>query len=80
MDERAVRHELPGLTAEAIGALPAAERIALVLHNVEGLSREDIAATLGMDLPAVSSRVHRGRLLLRARLSRHLALPRDSRG
>jgi len=43
-----------------------------VLHDVEGLSNPDIAATLGLSLPAVKSRVHRSRLFVRKRLAEYL--------
>ena len=65
--------ELAGLMSEAVGALPAPDRIALVLHDVEGLSRADVAEILGTDAGAVSAAVHRARLRARARLSRHFA-------
>ncbi len=38
----------------------------------EGMSNPDIADTLGISLPAVKSRVHRSRLLLRKRLSEYM--------
>ncbi|HOJ15211.1 MAG TPA: sigma factor-like helix-turn-helix DNA-binding protein, partial [Deltaproteobacteria bacterium] len=36
---------------------------------VEGLSNEEIAQALGLSVPAVKSRLHRGRLILRDMLS-----------
>ncbi len=57
---------------EAIAALPAEYRTAVVLHDIEGLSNPDIAETLGISLPAVKSRIHRSRLFLRQRLSDYL--------
>jgi RNA polymerase sigma-70 factor (ECF subfamily) len=44
-------------------------RAAVVLCDVEGLSYEEIAATLGVKLGTVRSRIHRGRQALRAALS-----------
>ena len=67
--------ELSDLMAGAIDGLPLDDRVALVLHDVEGLSRADVAAVLGIDARAVAARVHRARLLARARLSRRLAAP-----
>jgi RNA polymerase sigma-70 factor, ECF subfamily len=43
-------------------------RAAVVLCDVEGLSYEEIAATLGIKLGTVRSRIHRGRAQLRASL------------
>jgi RNA polymerase sigma-70 factor, ECF subfamily len=55
------------LTA-AIDDLRAVDRTVFVLHDVDGMSNVDIAATLHLSVPAVKSRVHRARLLLRRRL------------
>jgi RNA polymerase sigma factor (sigma-70 family) len=43
-------------------------RAAVVLCDIEGLSYEEIAATLGIKLGTVRSRIHRGRSQLRAAL------------
>jgi RNA polymerase sigma-70 factor (ECF subfamily) len=72
VDERALQGELRHVLEEAIDALPADYRTALVLHDVEGLSNPDIAESLGISLPAVKSRVHRSRLFVRKRLSEYL--------
>ncbi len=56
----------------ALDALPAEFRAAVVLCDVEGLSYEEIAATLGIKLGTVRSRIHRGRAQLREALP-HLA-------
>jgi RNA polymerase sigma-70 factor (ECF subfamily) len=56
----------------ALAALPPEFRVAVVLCDIEGLSYEEIAATLGIKLGTVRSRIHRGRLQLRAALP-HLA-------
>ncbi len=54
---------------QALDALPADFRAAVVLCDVEGLTYEEIAATLGVKLGTVRSRIHRGRGLLRAALA-----------
>jgi RNA polymerase sigma-70 factor (ECF subfamily) len=41
------------------------------LRDVEGLSTEETAETLGLSIPAVKSRLLRARLQLRERLSRY---------
>jgi RNA polymerase sigma-70 factor (ECF subfamily) len=52
----------------ALDALPPDFRAAVVLCDVEGLSYEEISATLGVKLGTVRSRIHRGRAQLRAAL------------
>lgn len=44
-------------------------RAAVVLADIEGLSYEEVAATLGIKLGTVRSRIHRGRAALRAALA-----------
>jgi RNA polymerase sigma-70 factor (ECF subfamily) len=48
-------------------------RAAVVLCDIEGLSYEEIGATLGVKLGTVRSRIHRGRAALRASLERRSA-------
>jgi RNA polymerase sigma factor (sigma-70 family) len=54
--------------AAALEALAPEYRAAVVLCDIEGLSYEEIAATLGVKLGTVRSRIHRGRAQLRAAL------------
>jgi len=49
----------------ALDALPPEFRAAVVLCDIEGLSYEEIAATLGVKLGTIRSRIHRGRAQLR---------------
>lgn len=53
----------------ALDALPPDFRAAVVLCDIEGLSYEEIATTLGIKLGTVRSRIHRGRALLRESLA-----------
>ena len=73
----------------ALKALAPEYRAAVILCDIEGLSYEEIAATLGIKLGTVRSRIHRGRAQLRAALEhrrpRHLTVqpvprPRPSSG
>jgi RNA polymerase sigma-70 factor (ECF subfamily) len=53
----------------ALDALPPDFRAAVVLCDIEGLSYEEISATLGIKLGTVRSRIHRGRSQLRDALA-----------
>ena len=72
VEEPARQRQITDVVADAIEALPADYRTALVLHDVEGLSDPDIAAALGISPLAVKSRVHHSRLLVRMRLADYL--------
>ncbi len=63
---------LDGDVQRALDALPPDFRAAVVLCDLEGLSYEEIASTLGVKIGTVRSRIHRGRSQLRAALA-HLA-------
>lgn len=52
----------------ALDDLPPEFRVAVVLCDVEGLSYEEIGATLDVKLGTVRSRIHRGRQMLKAAL------------
>ncbi|HEY1322044.1 MAG TPA: RNA polymerase sigma factor SigE [Streptosporangiaceae bacterium] len=53
---------------DALRALAPEYRAAVVLCDIEGLSYEEIASTLGVKLGTVRSRIHRGRAQLRGAL------------
>jgi RNA polymerase sigma-70 factor (ECF subfamily) len=53
----------------ALDALPPDFRVAVVLCDIEGLTYEEIATTLGIKLGTVRSRIHRGRVQLREALA-----------
>ena len=53
----------------ALDDLPPDFRAAVVLCDIEGLTYEEIAATLGVKLGTVRSRIHRGRAQLRTALA-----------
>jgi RNA polymerase sigma-70 factor (ECF subfamily) len=57
----------------ALDSLPPEFRAAVVLCDIEGLSYEEIGATLGVKLGTVRSRIHRGRQALRDYLAAHSA-------
>lgn len=53
----------------AIAALPPNYREVLLLRDVEGLSAEQAADVLGLEIPALKSRLHRARMEMRRSLS-----------
>ncbi|CAA9353828.1 MAG: Alternative RNA polymerase sigma factor SigE [uncultured Nocardioidaceae bacterium] len=59
----------------ALDALPPDFRAAVVLCDLEGLSYEEIAATLGVKIGTIRSRIHRGRSQLRAALAHRAPAP-----
>src|SRR5918993_1758521 len=60
------RKELAARIATALDALPFDQRTAIVLREVDGLSYEEIAFSLGVTLGTVKARLTRARQALRA--------------
>lgn len=68
--ERGFEHaNLDADVQRALAALPPQFRAAVVLCDIEGLSYEEIALTLGVKIGTVRSRIHRARALLRESLA-----------
>jgi len=59
------------LIDQAVAQLPEMYRLVFVLSEIEGVPNADIADQVGMSLPAVKSRLHRARALLREALAPH---------
>ncbi len=79
-EERAERAELARFLQAAITTLPPDQRMVLVLSDVEGLSYAEIAATVGVPVGTVKSRLARARARLRDLLQeRGELLPRAYR-
>jgi RNA polymerase sigma-70 factor (ECF subfamily) len=53
---------------EAINALPDYQRAMIVLYHTEGLSYEEIAQVMSLNIGTVKSRLNRARLVLREKL------------
>lgn len=64
----AADREALGVVEEAIAALPEDQRAALLLRDVEGFAYEEIAMITMAEMGTVKSRIHRGRLAVRAAL------------
>src|SRR5271165_1968686 len=70
-EQNYTQSEMADILRKTIQGLPPGFRIVFVLRDVEGLSTEETAETLGLSVPAVKSRLLRARLQLRERLSRY---------
>jgi RNA polymerase sigma-70 factor (ECF subfamily) len=57
----------------ALDRLPAHYRAVVVLRDVEGLTNEEAAESLGETVAVVKSRLHRARMALREQLTHHYA-------
>jgi len=68
-EESYSKAELRAILAEALQGLETPLRIVFALRDMEDLSCEETARTLGLSVPAVKSRLMRARLKLRKKLS-----------
>ncbi len=67
-------HEFEQTLERALGQLPMEWRAAVVLRDIEGLSTQEAAEIVGVGEAAFKSRLHRGRMQLRALLEPYLLL------
>jgi RNA polymerase sigma-70 factor (ECF subfamily) len=70
-EQEVLDRERGEIIEKAIAGLPEIYRDVYVLADVEGLSNHAIGDMLHLTLPAVKSRLHRGRLLMRDALAPH---------
>jgi RNA polymerase sigma-70 factor (ECF subfamily) len=63
--------EIRQLVEKGILALPVKYRVVVMLRDIEQASADDVARQLGLSIPAVKTRLLRGRLMLREWLSPH---------
>jgi len=69
-EQKYSREEMGRILDESVQTLKPAFRTVFVLRDIEELSTEETADTLGISVPAVKSRLLRARLQLRERLTR----------
>lgn len=62
-------HELEDHVQKALNALPKDFRMTVILADIEGRSYEEISASMNCSLGTVRSRLHRGRKLLRQKIT-----------
>jgi len=70
--DRSLTGETRAILNRAIDSLPAHYRAVIILRDVEELSNEEIAQTVGESVASVKSRLHRARMALRELLTRYL--------
>jgi RNA polymerase sigma-70 factor, ECF subfamily len=73
-ESRTLDREFEGTLERALDELPPEWRAAVVLRDIEGLSTHDAAEVAGVREAAFKSRLHRGRMRLRALLEPYLML------
>jgi RNA polymerase sigma-70 factor (ECF subfamily) len=73
-EARVLDHEFAQVLEQALAQLPAEWRAAVVLRDIEGLSTQEAAEVVDVRPAAFKSRVHRGRIALRALLEPYLQL------
>ena len=69
LDENYAKQELRQLLKEALDQLKPIDKSVVVLSDLQGMSDKEIAATLGVTVSAVKTRLHRARLFLRGKLA-----------
>ncbi len=71
IDFMSSRHELRGAIQAAVDKLPEEYRAIFILRDIDGMSNEMVSRVLQLSVPAVKSRLHRSRLLMRQQLKAH---------
>lgn len=66
------RRQMAKALQSAISELPTDYRSVVVLRDLQGLSNKEVSKALQLSIATVKSRLHRGRLFLRHRLSKYL--------
>jgi RNA polymerase sigma-70 factor (ECF subfamily) len=70
VDAQSIRNEMLEALENAIKKLPDDYRPVFILRDVDGLTSREVGKILDLTVPAVKSRLHRSRLMLRRKLSR----------
>jgi RNA polymerase sigma-70 factor (ECF subfamily) len=70
VDAQSIRNEMLEALETAIKRLPDDYRPVFILRDVDGLTSREVGKILDLTVPAVKSRLHRSRLMLRRRLNR----------
>jgi RNA polymerase sigma-70 factor (ECF subfamily) len=73
VDAQSIRNEMLEALESAIRKLPDDYRPVFILRDVDGLTSREVGKILDLTVPAVKSRLHRSRLMLRRKLSKFFA-------
>jgi RNA polymerase sigma-70 factor, ECF subfamily len=68
-DDRAHAREMARVIQEALLALPDSQREVVLLRDVEGLTAEEAATVVGIEVAALKSRLHRARMAMQDRIA-----------
>ncbi|MGA1191361.1 MAG: RNA polymerase sigma factor [Bdellovibrionota bacterium] len=63
--------ELKSVLLSAVNRLPEQYRSVFVMRDVNGFSNQETSEVLGLSVPAIKSRLHRSRIMLRRKLIRY---------
>ena len=77
VDDRLVVDEMNACLRRVIDSLPEDYRAALVLHDLEGLTAEQVADVIGCSVANAKIRIHRGRVRLKDALQGQCDFYRD---
>jgi DNA-directed RNA polymerase specialized sigma24 family protein len=72
---QSIRNELLEALEAAIRKLPDEYRPVFILRDVDGLTSREVGKLLDLSVPAVKSRLHRSRLMVRRRLQKFFPEP-----
>ena len=67
--------EIRSIVEEAVRRLPPAYRVVFLLRDIEEMTAEEAAETLGLSVPAIKSRLLRARLMMREELAGRFERP-----
>lgn len=66
------RQQMQKALQDAINELPSDYRSVVILRDLQGLSNKEVSKALRLSVASVKSRLHRGRVFLRHRLSKYI--------
>ncbi len=70
IDNIAIRNQMRAALESAVSRLPDDYRPVFVLRDIDGLTNKEVGKILNLTIPAVKSRLHRSRLMLRKKLQK----------